>query len=320
MTGSLGIIGVPTSAGAFAPGQEKAPGALRALGLADTLRSVGVRVNDHGDCRPWPWRPDRSDRRAQNLASVVGIVRDTARRVEASADRGEISLVLGGDCTVGLGTVAGHLRAGGPLGLVYFDAHADLNIPDSVPEGALDWMGLAHMLGEPGARAELVAAGPHTPMLEPGHVVLLGWDPAQATETERATITRRAITTLTRDAVAEDPEGAARSACGALEACVDRYLVHFDVDVIDFVDAPLSENPGRNEGLPYETTMRALRTVMQSPRFAGLTVTELNPDHASADPSRLQAFVSDLASCLGHALARHESVTTRTPYGPARRS
>lgn len=319
MTRSLGIIGVPTSAGAFAPGQERAPGALRALGLVDMLRDVGVRCTDHGDCALWSWRPDRSDRRAQNLDRVVEIVRDTAHRVSASAARGEVSLVLGGDCTIGLGTVAGHVSVGGPVGLVYLDAHADLNVPDSVPEGALDWMGVAHMLGEPGARGELVASGPVSPLLEPGHVVLLGWDPAQATEIERAAIARLAITTITRDAVAGDPAAAANSARRALEERVDRFLVHFDVDVIDFVDAPLSENPGRNQGLPYEATMRALRTLVTSPRFAGLTVTELNPDHAAADPSRFHAFVSDLVTCLGHALAGHEPTATGGANGPTRR-
>ena len=320
MTRSLGVIGVPTSAGAFAPGQERAPGALRALGLVDMLSDIGARVTDHGDCAPWSWRPDRSARRAQNLDRVVEIVRDTADRVSTSAARGEVSLVLGGDCTIGLGTVAGHVSVGGPVGLIYLDAHADLNVPDSVAEGALDWMGLAHLLGEPGARGKLVASGPVSPMLEPGQVVLLGWDPAQSTETERAAIARLAITKFARDAVADDPAAAATSARRALEQRVDRFLVHFDVDVIDFVDAPLSENPGRNEGLPYEATMLALRALVTSPHFAGLTVTELNPDHASADPSRFRAFVSDLETCLGHALARHGPRATGAANGSARRS
>jgi arginase family enzyme len=66
---------------------------------------------------------------------------------------------LGGDCTVGVGTVAGALAAGGaPPGLVYFDMHADLNTPETVETGTLDWMGMAHMLGLPGTVPELAAA------------------------------------------------------------------------------------------------------------------------------------------------------------------
>jgi arginase len=76
---------------------------------ADQLRRAGVVVEDHGDRSVWRWRPDRENRRAQNLGAVVDIVRDTARRVAAAAGAGQATLVLGGDCTVGIGTVAGHV-------------------------------------------------------------------------------------------------------------------------------------------------------------------------------------------------------------------
>lgn len=106
--------------------------------------------------------------------------------------------MLGGDCTVVIGTVIGQIDAGlgtgqgeGTVGLLYFDTHADLNIPESVSEGALDWMGMAHLLGVPGARPELVEAGPIAPLLAPGQVVLFGWGPEQATAFEREQIERR---------------------------------------------------------------------------------------------------------------------------------
>ena len=95
MARSVGVIGVPTSAGAFAPGQEQAPRALRDAGLLDALRGAGVEVRDHGDRELWRWRPDRERRRAQNVAKIVEIVRDTARRVADSASAGEVTLVLG---------------------------------------------------------------------------------------------------------------------------------------------------------------------------------------------------------------------------------
>ena len=163
----LGVIGVPTSAGAFAPGQEDAPARLREAGLIELLRDNAVDVRDHGDREPWRWRPDRERPRAQNLDKVLEIVSDTARRVEESALANEATLVLGGDCTVGIGTVAGHQGTGERVGLVYFDAHADLNIPESVREGALDWMGMAHMLGLPGTERALVEAGSRAPCSRP---------------------------------------------------------------------------------------------------------------------------------------------------------
>jgi arginase len=215
--------------------------------------------------------------------------------------------VIGGDCTVGVGTVSGHARAGGRLGLIYFDAHADLNLPDGVPEGALDWMGVAHMLGESGAAPELARAGPRAPLLDPEQIVLFGWDPGQATEFERQAIRRRAISVLATEDVAAGPEAAARRALELIESRCDRLLVHFDVDVIDFTDVPLSENWGRNQGLAYDDALRALRHLLATPLLAGLTVTELNPDHTEEGAGTLERFASDLSGCVGQASAMRGS-------------
>jgi arginase len=297
VTRELGVIGVPTSAGAFAPGQERAPQALRDAGLLGALRAQGAEVRDHGDRERFRWRPDRGRRDAQNLAAVVDIVIDTAARVAAAARAGETTLVLGGDCTVGIGTVAGHVASGGRVGLVYFDTHADLNVPDSVREGALDWMGMAHMLGLPEAAGALAGAGPRTPLLAPEDVLLFGWGPEQSTPFEREVIEHRGLGRVAVDAVAADPEGAAHGALARMADC-DRLVVHFDVDVVDFTDTPLSENTGRNEGLPFVTALRALGVLLASPSLAGLTVTELNPDHVEEGAGTLETLVRALADGL----------------------
>jgi arginase len=292
------VIGVPTSAGAFAPGQEQAPRALRESGLLDLLASSGVEVRDHGDREIWRWRPDRRHPRAQNVGPVVEIVTDTARRVGDSVRAGEVTLVLGGDCTVGVGTVAGHMSAGERVGVVYFDAHADLNVPESVREGALDWMGMAHMLGEQGAVPELRDAGPRKPLLEPEQVLLFGWDAEQATAFEREVIERCRISVVSAERVADDPVAAADQARVLIEGRCDRLLVHFDVDVIDFTDVPLSENWGRNVGIDYEDAIASLEVLLASERLVGLTITELNPDHTEQGANSLGRFATDLARCL----------------------
>lgn len=294
----LALIGVPTSAGAFAPGQERAPGALRDAGLLELLRDAGIDVHDHGDRQVWRWRPDRENPRAQNLGAVVEIVQDTARRVAAAVAEGEATLVLGGDCTVGIGTVAGHVESGESIGLVYFDAHADLNTPTSVHEGALDWMGMAHMLGEEGAARELVEVGATVPLLDAAQVVVFGWGAEQATEHERKAVERLSLEVVPADEVRADPAAAATRALDLLEERANRFVVHFDVDVMDFTDAPLSENPGRNEGLAYDDAVRALEVVLRSPRLAGLTLTELNPDHAAAATGSVDRLTADLARLL----------------------
>jgi arginase len=294
---SVGVIGVPTSAGAFAPGQEQGPSALRQAGLLEALTGAGMDVRDHGDREGWRWRPDRRNPRNQNVTKVVEIVRDTARRVDDARSAGEVTLVLGGDCTIGIGTVAGHLEAGEELGLIYFDQHADLNVPASVPEGALDWMGMAHMLGVDGAVPELVDAGPRAPLLAPEQVLLFGWGPEQATAFERQEMDERGIGVIPVERVAADPEAAADDALERLGSRSDRLLVHFDVDVIDFTDFPLSENTGRNQGLGFENTIRALARLLAARSIAGLTITELNPDHAEGKDS-LELFAHGVAGAV----------------------
>jgi arginase len=296
MSQPLGVIGVPTSAGAFAPGQERAPAALRDAGLIELLRESGVDVRDHGDREMWRWRPDRENRRAQNLDKVVEIVADTARRVAEAAGAGETTLVLGGDCTVGIGTVAGHVESGERVGLVYFDAHADLNVPGSVLPGALDWTGMAHMLGESETARDLIEVGGRTPLLAPAQVVLFGWGPEQAQPRERETIERHSIDIVAVDEVRADPAAAAARALELLDDRAERLLVHFDVDVIDFTDVPLSENPGRNEGLAYDDAVRALEILLRAPRLAGLTVTELNPAHTEEGTGSIERLARDVAS------------------------
>jgi arginase len=294
----IGVIGVPTSAAAFAPGQEQAPQALRDADLLGALRRAGVEVHDRGDSAIWRWRPDRAHPRAQNVGAIVEIVHQTSRRVQEAIADGEITIVLGGDCTVGVGTVCGHVAAGERIGLLYFDTHADLNVPGAVPEGALDWMGMAHMLGVPGAVIELVTAGSRVPLLDAEQVLVFAWGPEQATAFERDLLDQRAIARIPVDEVAANPEGAARRALELIEDRCDHVLIHFDVDVIDFTDVPLSENWGRNEGLSFEDAMRALRCLLDTPKLGALTITELNPDHTEEGAGTIESFAATVAQGL----------------------
>jgi arginase len=206
--------------------------------------------------------------------------------------------VLGGDCTIEIGTVAGHLARDERAGLVYFDLHPDLNTPESVRQGALDWMGVAHMLGEPGATPERSQVGWRRPLLRDDEVLFFAYGPDQATEFERGVLERRGLERVPVGAVAGDPEGAAERVLSGFGSRFDRLLVHFDVDVIDFTDAPLSENTGRNEGLALDVAFRALAVLAASERLSALTVTELNPQHGDEEGGTLERFVDSLVACL----------------------
>jgi arginase len=299
MPRKVSVIGVPSSAGAFANGQEEAPRALRAAGLLDRLRKAGADVDDSGDSPVWRWRPDRERPHAQNLAAVVDQVRATRGRVADATRTGRTSLVLGGDCTVGVGTVAGVLEVHDSVGLIYFDLHADMNTPVSVIDGAMDWTGVAHMLALDGTEPDLAGVGPRTPMLRPDQVVLFGHGSEQATPWERDQIERLGVARVPVEAVRGDPGAAARRAVELMRPRFDHYVVHLDVDVIDFTDAPLSENTGRNIGLSFRAAMDALRGVLADDGVVAVTIAELNPAHALADDGLLERFATSVAQSLG---------------------
>jgi arginase len=277
----LAIIGAPTSLGAFSPGQEQAPRALREAGVA-------AGFDDFGDIPLRRWSPDRENRRAQNAAGVAEAAREVAERVEAAFRAGRTPVVLGGDCTVGVGTVAGAQAAGERAGLVYFDLHPDLNTPETVVTGTLDWMGVAHLLG----LASTPLAGLAT--LAPRDVLFFGRQEDQTQPGEREAIGRLGLESVMVEEVAADPRAAAARAAQRF----DRYLVHFDVDVVDFTDMPLSENTGHGIGLPFAAACAALEELVAGQGFAGLTVTEHNPAHGAEDGSTTAALAAALQRAL----------------------
>lgn len=294
MSDRLAVIGAPSSAGAYAPGQEAAPAALRAAGLLDGLRDAGWAVEDHGDVGAARWAPDPEDPRAANAGAVARVAGDVAAAVRAAA--APRTLVLGGDCTVGVGAVAA-LAERGRVGLLYLDLHADLNIPSATADGALDWMGVAHLLGLDGTRPALRDVGPRTPLLHGADVALAGFDADHATAFELAMISEHGLPVVSVAELAGDPVGSIDRALDALAPC-DVLAVHFDVDVIDFLALPLSENVERDGGVTAEVALAALAAAARDPRCATVTVTEVNPGHGAADGSTLRTFAGGLAAAL----------------------
>jgi arginase len=295
----LAVVGSPSGAGACGVGQELAPSALRAAGLIESLGNVGFDVSDLGDLPVVPWRPDRARPRAQNLEAVVDAVRGTATRVaHALTELDRTVLVLGGDCTVGIGTVGGVQSVVGDVAVVYFDLHSDLNTPTSSTDGALDWMALAHMLAIDGSEPTLEAAAGKTPLLDREQIVLFAQDPRRTTRFERAEIERLELTRVAVEDVRADPEAAAKHALGFVGAEFDRYVIHLDLDVVDFTDAPLSEHPSRNTGLKLDEMLRALNVLASGPGLVAITLTELNPHNAAADDGLLERFAVSFAEAL----------------------
>jgi arginase family enzyme len=163
----ISVVGVPSSAASYAAGQDLAPAALRSAGLLEQLIACGLEVHDDGDLPHQAWSPDRDHPLAQNAGQATTPVQQLADRLGPLLARGDIALVLGGNCTIALGIMAALRYLGaGPPGLLYVDRHYDLNTPESTTDGALDWMGLAHALALPGCLDTLTGAfGPREPAL-----------------------------------------------------------------------------------------------------------------------------------------------------------
>ncbi len=296
MSNPLTLIGAPSSAGAYSPGQEQAPNALRAAGLIELFHERGIIVRDYGNVPGFRWRVDRSNMRAMNAGAVKAVAEATASHVAAAILEDSPVLVLGGDCTVELGTIAGVLDSTANIGLVYIDLDTDLNTPESVDDGALDWMGVAHILGIPGSVQQLVELGPRVPMLQPDQVHFFANDNSKPFE--REIIESRGIAEIRLAEVAADPAGAAQSIVHGWARRFDHLLVHLDVDVLDYLSLPLAENNRRNEGLQFEQLMSALHPLLCAPNWSALTICEVNPDHGEGDGSTLRVFSEVLADAL----------------------
>jgi arginase len=289
-TRRLALIGAPTSAGAYAPGQEKAPAAFRAHGIVDALRRAGWDVRDAGDVEGFRWRTDPDRPSAMNQDAVVRIAKAVSDAVGAAFQAGETALILGGDCTIELGTVAGALRGGASVGLVYVDLDTDLN-PPSASDGALDWTGVAHLLDLEGTSAELSSIGARRPMLTDDDILFVA--PGQITPSERATIRERGMSVIDLVEVHRDPGAAARKAV-AWGARFERLLVHVDVDVLSFTSFPIAENVRRQDGLTLLELGTMLQELLEARNWAALTVTEVNPDHAPVLDSSFTELITML--------------------------
>ena len=295
----LALIGVPSSAGARQTGQERAPAALRAAGLLERLREKGLDVADLGDIPSVSYSPDPEHPRQQNLALVVDVAQQTADRVDQAFASRRLPLVLGGDCSLTLGVIAGLLRHQPRLSLLYFDGDVDLNTPETTRSGVFDGMVMAHVLGR--GAPQLAEIGPRRPLLSEEDIALFGYDaesgwfdPPELETLERSRMSKYALALVRADAAA-----AARDALLYLESRSDAILVHFDVDVMDIpaVDVP------HPDGLDLQSTFAALRVFVTAPTCAGVVVTELN---AKQDPDGFHAerLVHGLVEALG---ARKES-------------
>jgi len=293
-TEPVAVIGAPLDLGAGRRGVDMGPSAIRYAGLADRLREIGRSGPDWGNVEsPVAEAAEEGDERSRYLKPVLETVERVAGLVERAAQEGLVPLVLGGDHSVALGTVGGLASLFGPGGVIWLDAHGDLNTPETTPSGNVHGMVLAAVLGR-GRPAFDSTAWP-LPAVDPNRVALIGvrsLDPA-----ERQLIRELGVTAYTMSDI--DRLGVERVMRQALAHAAGPGFVHvsLDLDVVDPDVAPGVGTPVRG-GLSYREAHLALELVAESGLAGSVDVVEVNPifDRENATG---QLAVELVASALG---------------------
>jgi arginase len=272
------VIGVPLDLGGGRRGVDMGPSALRIAGLGERIASLGYSVVDEGDLEvPIPETRHAGDPHKKYVADIASVCRNLYESARGVLDEGGLPLVLGGDHSLGAGSVAATAAwaqaQSRKIGLIWVDAHGDMNTPSSSTSGNVHGMPLAALLGaEP---AELATIGGFRPKVDPERTVLIGLRNLDDRERERVREARIHVFTM-KDI---DRSGIAEIMERAIElASRDTLGVHvsFDLDACDPSVAPGVGTPVKG-GLDYREAHMVMEMLADSGTLAALDLVEVNP-------------------------------------------
>jgi arginase len=272
------IIGVSLDLGGNRRGVDMGPSAFRIAGLGERLTALGIQVIDDGDLvAPIPEIKSAGDPHKKYVREIARVCERLYKTSHAALAKGALPLVLGGDHSLAAGSVAAtadHLRAQGKAaGLIWVDAHGDMNTPSSSGSGNVHGMPLASLLGpEP---AELSRIGGFSPKVLPEHTVLIGIRNLDATEKEIVRDARVHVFTM-KDI---DRNGIAAVTEKALAIAGDGTAgvhVSFDLDVCDPSIAPGVGTPVKG-GIDYREAHTLMEILADSGLLVALDLVEVNP-------------------------------------------
>ena len=277
-TKTVRLLGVPMDLGAGPRGVDMGPSAIRIAGVSHELRRLGFAVEDDGDIGvPAPETRDPGQPNARYLDAIYHVCNRLRLRVRRTLDDGRIPLVMGGDHSIAIGTVAGiaeHFRMQDQkVGLIWVDAHADMNTPEISPSGNIHGMPLATLLGYGSER--LVELAGFSPKVEKQHVCLIGI--RDIDEGEREMVKKSGIHAYTmRDVDERGMRAIMQEAIGFATDGTAGFHVSFDLDGMDPRDVPGTGTPVKG-GLSWREANLLMEMVADSGAMTSLEVTELNP-------------------------------------------
>jgi arginase len=273
----VSILGVPLGFGASMAGVDMGPAALRVARLNQRIAGLGYSVTDLGDMRlDRPHSHPAPQDKLKYVREIRSACEELAREVEEVLIMDQFPLILGGDHSIAIGSIAGVAsycrKRDETLGLIWFDAHADMNTPESTPSGNIHGMPLAALLGY--GSGELTNIAGFAPKLDPRLCAHVGARDIDAGEREMIRqlgirfFTMREIDERGMAACMDDAIVIASSATGG-------YAVTFDVDALDPGDAPGSGTLVRG-GLTYREAHLGMEKISEAGGMRSLEVVEIN--------------------------------------------
>ncbi|HUA83929.1 MAG TPA: arginase [Bryobacteraceae bacterium] len=274
----IAIIGAPMDLGAGRRGVDMGPSAMRLAGLNEKLASLGYEIEDLGNLAvEQPEKLPVGQANARYLAQIAHTCARLADMVRQTVDEGRVPLVLGGDHSVAIGTltgVASHFRARGEkIGLIWIDAHADMNTPESSPSGNVHGMPLAAIVGL--GAPELTNLCGFAPKVDPEAVSIVGL--RSVDEIERQNVRGAGVHAFTmRDIDERGLRSVMQEAIVHATRGTAGFHLSFDMDAVDPQEAPGVGTPVRG-GITYREAHLAMEIVNDSNQMLSMEMVEVNP-------------------------------------------
>jgi arginase len=284
----IAILGAPLDFGAGRRGVDMGPSALRLAGLNAKLESMGYQVRDLGNVPVAQQETiDEGSPSAKYLAPIAQCCAELARTVSDVVEKGQFPLVLGGDHSVAVGTVAGVSSAfrkrNQKIGAIWIDAHADMNTPEISPSGNVHGMPLASCLGR-GPR-ELTDIFGYAPKMDGRNTVLIGL--RDVDEREREVVRELGVVAFTMRDI--DELGLLKIMEQAIAAASDGtagFHLSLDMDAVDPDEAPGVGTPVRG-GMSYREAHLSMEMICDSNHMVSMEIVEVNPVLDSANRTAL---------------------------------
>lgn len=298
MRGKISIVGAPMDLGQLRRGVDMGPSAIRYAGVVERLESLGYQVNDLGDIEIGRDRLTTDPLTGlRNLEAVVQASTKIADKVDKIMKEGSFPLVLGGDHSIAIGTLAGISKYFKRLGVIWFDAHGDLNTPETSPSGNIHGMPLAVSLGL--GETTLTQIGGYCPKIQPENIVIIG--ARSLDEGEKRLIKEKGIKVYTMHEI--DRLGIPKVIEETIAYFKDRtdgVHLSLDLDGLDPLYAPGVGTPVEG-GLNYRESHLAMEMFFESGMITSAEFVEVNPILDEKNKTGILA-VGLMASLFGESL------------------